>query len=260
MAAVGNAGAATTATAAATAPSTAASPGGTPTAAPPHTLAEGWKFGYYITDALNEEDGESNEHSLKCLNDEAVWHISGARPGNGVDCLLDPSLETFWQSDGVSPHMVYVQFLKRTTVAEICIYVDYKVDESYTPKKLSIRAGTTHHDLEEIRVLHLDKPTGWVRIPVGNPTGKGINRYLRTWYIQVIIYFMHQNGRDTHVRCMKVLGPASFGSISDVAPPNKTAILSNDDDEPEREKSRRPKVRLPSELFSGNMAISGQIR
>jgi hypothetical protein len=59
---------------------------------------------------------------------------------------------------------------------------------------------------------------------------------------------------------MKVLGPASFGSISDVAPPNKTAILSNDDDEPEREKSRRPKVLLPSELFSGNMAISGQIR
>jgi len=206
---------------------------------------------------LDEEDGEESEASLRSLNDEAVWHISGARPGNGVDCLLDPSLETFWQSDGVSPHMVYVQFMKRTAVAEICIYVDYKVDESYTPKKLSVRAGTTHHDLEEIRVLHLDKPSGWVRIPVGNPAGKGINRYLRTWYIQVIIYFMHQNGRDTHVRCMKVLGPSSIGSVPEAAA-NKTAIHTYDDDG-EAEKSRRKKVRLP-ELFSGSMAISGQIR
>jgi anaphase-promoting complex subunit 10 len=257
-------------------PQPVATPGGTPTATPPNTLAEGWKFGYYITDTLEEEEvagrgggGEEKEEEdgLQTLNDQAVWHISGARPGNGVDCLLDTSLETFWQSDGVSPHMVYVQFLKRTTVAEICIYVDYKIDESYTPKKLSIRAGTTHHDLEEIRVLHLDKPSGWVRIPVGNPLGKGINRYLRTWYIQVIIYFMHQNGRDTHVRCMKVLGPRSIGTTistrSNYMPSikNEKDILEDEEKQEVRNyRTTSSRVRLPSELFTDTMAITGQIR
>ena len=153
----------------------------------------------------------ADEAPLRCLNSEAVWHISGARPGNGVDCVLDDSLETFWQSDGVAPHMLYAQFLRRTSVAEVCIYVDMKIDESYTPRKLAIRAGTTHHDLEEVRSLELDRPSGWVRVPVGNPNGRGAQRYLRTWYIQLVIFNMHQNGRDTHIRCLKILGPGQGG-------------------------------------------------
>ena len=159
-----------------------------------------------------------------------MWHISGARPGNGVDCVLDDSLETFWQSDGVAPHMVFVQFLRRTSVAEVCIYVDFKIDESYTPRKLALRAGTTHHDLEEVRVLELDRPSGWVRIPVGDPRGRGLQRYLRTWYLQIVIYSMHQNGRDTHIRCLKVMGPglasASASASSAAAAPGGGAAAA----------------------------------
>jgi hypothetical protein len=32
-------------------------------------------------------------------------------------------------------------------VQQVAVYVDFKVDESYTPNKISIRAGNSFHDL-----------------------------------------------------------------------------------------------------------------
>ncbi|KAG5129073.1 hypothetical protein JHK84_035470 [Glycine max] len=37
-----------------------------------------------------------------------------------------------------------------------------KLDESYTPSKVSIRAGDGFHNLKEIKTVELLKPTGWV--------------------------------------------------------------------------------------------------
>ncbi len=54
----------------------------------PSTLAEGWKHGYFVTPDLDCEGGDA----LRCLNSEAVWKLSGARPGNGVDCILDSNV------------------------------------------------------------------------------------------------------------------------------------------------------------------------
>lgn len=34
----------------------------------------------------------------------------------------------------------------------LCIYADYKSDESYTPSKISVRVGNNFHNLQEIRV------------------------------------------------------------------------------------------------------------
>jgi hypothetical protein len=33
-------------------------------------------------------------------------------------------------------------------VQEVRLYLDYKADESYTPSRLSIRAGSAYHDLK----------------------------------------------------------------------------------------------------------------
>jgi len=65
-----------------------------------------------------------------------------------VDQLRDDCVDTYWQSDGQLPHLVNVQFRKKTTVQDICIYTDYKLDESYTPSRISIRAGTHFNDLQ----------------------------------------------------------------------------------------------------------------
>ena len=55
--------------------------------------------------------------------------------GHGVDKLLDDNLETYWQSDGPQPHLVNIQFKQKTKIKDLCIFSDFKVDESYTPQK-----------------------------------------------------------------------------------------------------------------------------
>lgn len=51
---------------------------------------------------------------------------------------------------GPQPHLVNMQFKQKTKIKDICIYADYKSDESYTPSKIIIKAGTHVNDLREI--------------------------------------------------------------------------------------------------------------
>uniref|UniRef100_A0A8P4GCX6 Anaphase-promoting complex subunit 10 n=1 Tax=Dicentrarchus labrax TaxID=13489 RepID=A0A8P4GCX6_DICLA len=90
--------------------------------------------------------------TVREIGSQAVWSLSSCKPGFGVDQLRDDNLETYWQSDGSQPHLVNIQFRRRTTVKMLCIYADYKSDESYTPSKISVRVGNNFHNLQEIRV------------------------------------------------------------------------------------------------------------
>lgn len=80
--------------------------------------------------------------------------------GFGVDQLRDNCIETYWQSDGQLPHLVNIQFQKKTTINSIYIYTDYKLDESYTPSRIAIRSGTHFNDLQDIEILDLCEPLG----------------------------------------------------------------------------------------------------
>ncbi|XP_076738534.1 anaphase-promoting complex subunit 10 isoform X2 [Maylandia zebra] len=91
--------------------------------------------------------------TVREIGSQAVWSLSSCKPGFGVDQLRDDNLETYWQSDGSQPHLVNIQFRRRTTVKMLCIYADYKSDESYTPSKISVRVGNNFHNLQEIRTL-----------------------------------------------------------------------------------------------------------
>ncbi|XP_054152042.1 anaphase-promoting complex subunit 10 isoform X3 [Melozone crissalis] len=89
--------------------------------------------------------------TVREIGSQAVWSLSSCKPGFGVDQLRDDNLETYWQSDGSQPHLVNIQFRRKTTVKTLCIYADYKSDESYTPSKISVRVGNNFHNLQEIR-------------------------------------------------------------------------------------------------------------
>lgn len=41
------------------------------------------------------------------------------------------------------------------------LYADVVQDDSYTPQKISIRAGTFHGDLFEVKYVDLGAPVGW---------------------------------------------------------------------------------------------------
>ncbi|XP_065201550.1 anaphase-promoting complex subunit 10 [Planococcus citri] len=137
------------------------------------------------------------------VGNQAIWSLSSCKPGFGVDQLRDNCLDTYWQSDGQLPHLVNIQFRRKTTIKEIYIYTDYKLDESYTPNRISIRAGTNFNDLQEIEVIDLHEPVGWVKIALKDMH----DRPIRTFMIQVAVISNHQNGRDTHMRQIKVHSP-----------------------------------------------------
>lgn len=49
----------------------------------------------------------------------------------------------------------------------LCIYADYKSDESYTPSKISVRVGNNFHNLQEIRVQTLWYCHGQISVEIG---------------------------------------------------------------------------------------------
>ncbi|XP_055306677.1 anaphase-promoting complex subunit 10 [Sitodiplosis mosellana] len=150
-------------------------------------------------DPINEEyTGNVTE-----VGTQAVWSLSSCKPGFGVEQLRDNCMDTYWQSDGQLPHLVNIQFQRKTSVNQIYIYTDYKLDESYTPSRISIRSGTHFNDLQEIEIVDLVEPTGWVQIPIKDVR----NRPIRTFMIQIAVISNHQNGRDTHMRQIRIHSP-----------------------------------------------------
>ncbi|MGH0165235.1 UNVERIFIED_CONTAM: hypothetical protein FKN15_003348 [Acipenser sinensis] len=161
---------------------------------------------------------------LRDDNLETYWQSDGSQPhlvniqfstchdsssGFGVDQLRDDNLETYWQSDGSQPHLVNIQFRRKTTVKMLCIYADFKSDESYTPSKISVRVGNNFHNLQEIRQLELVEPSGWIHVPLLDI----VNNPIRTFMIQIAVLANHQNGRDTHMRQIKVYTPVEESSV-----------------------------------------------
>ncbi|KAJ6796790.1 anaphase-promoting complex subunit 10 isoform X2 [Iris pallida] len=170
--------------------------------------------------AATESDGEevetagkltgsktlSVDDGLREMAKKAAWSVSSCKPGNGVVFLRDDGLDTYWQSDGAQPHLVNIQFQKKVKLQLVVLYVDFKLDESYTPSKISIRAGDGFHNLKEIKTVELVKPVGWVHISLSGTDPR--ETFIHTFMLQLAILSNHLNGRDTHVRQIKIYGPS----------------------------------------------------
>ncbi|XP_031340527.1 anaphase-promoting complex subunit 10-like isoform X1 [Photinus pyralis] len=181
------------------------------------------------TKQSQEVDPVKNERmgNVREVGSQAIWSLSSCKPGFGVEQLRDDRTDTYWQSDGQLPHLVNIQFQRKTTVSDIFIYSEYKLDESYTPSRISIRIGTHFNDLQEIEVVMLTEPTGmgvvfylssfsnticigWVHIPIKDVHDKPIRMFM----IQIAVTSNHQNGRDTHMRQIKIHSPTEGRGIS----------------------------------------------
>ncbi|XP_027276785.1 anaphase-promoting complex subunit 10-like isoform X2 [Cricetulus griseus] len=53
--------------------------------------------------------------TVREIGSQAVMGMSTCKPGFGMDRLRDYNLETYWQSDGSQPHLVNIQFRRKTT-------------------------------------------------------------------------------------------------------------------------------------------------
>ena len=110
------------------------------------------------------------------------------------------------------------------------IYLDFDLDESYTPTMIRFAAGMGYVDLQEFAVMRFEQPKGWMEVDfegVGDaaedPSATNENEeemdvdseeekenslkkmpVLRCMLVQVRICENHQNGKDTHLRGLQI--------------------------------------------------------
>lgn len=158
------------------------------------------------TAALDQPD--ASLIGLREISPLASWTVSTCKPGCGVAALRSPSTSQFWQSDGPQPHLLNIHFFKLVSIVKLRVYLDFELDESYTPTRMVFLAGMGMYDLTEFAEWAGEGPRGWVDInlegvgPIsdgsdGDAYARGV---LKCMIVQVRICENHQNGKDTHVR------------------------------------------------------------
>ncbi|CAD6198802.1 unnamed protein product [Caenorhabditis auriculariae] len=142
---------------------------------------------------------------MRDISDLAVWTLSSCKPGYGVHELLNDSVDKYWQSDGPQPHTVTVEFQRKTDVSFLFLYLDYKNDESYTPSKIVVKTGSSLQTLENTVSVTFHEPSGWQRIDLRDSNIDPA----RVMVVHLQVVQNHQNGRDTHIRHIRVTGPST---------------------------------------------------
>jgi len=185
-----------------------------------HVLAEG-KGQILTTTTADEEEPEAYPPpGLKEISSLASWTVSTAKPGNGVAALRSPDPAHFWQSDGPQPHLLSIHFFKLVPVVSIQVLLDFDNDESYTPTKIQFLAGMGVHDIQEFAEMTFEQPNGWHDVDFSNvgPIEQDEDDddearssidwskrpVLRAFLVQVRILENHQNGKDTHLRGVRI--------------------------------------------------------
>lgn len=99
-----------------------------------------------------------------------------------------------------------MHFVRRVEIRAIRFYVDYSQDESYTPTNIVFYAGTSPHDLIQFAEMPLVNPVGWQDVPISDAGGGYDGHSLCCWVVQMHVKENHQNGKDTHIRGIKIYG------------------------------------------------------
>ncbi len=89
-------------------------------------------------------------------------------------------------------------------IRNIRIYLDFSLDESYTPTRIQFLAGTGYHDLIDFAELAFEQPKGWIDVDLTGVGGGPDGNTLRAFVVQMKVLENHQNGKDTHVRGVKI--------------------------------------------------------
>lgn len=147
--------------------------------------------------------------------------ISSGMTALRVTGSLSPSTQCFGKgstrltacrSDGPQPHKLTVYFIKRVGIRDIRFYVDYNEDESYTPTKIIFKSGTSENNLIQFATMDLSAPSGWQLVPIAGSGGGPDGNTLVSYVFQMQILENHQNGKDTHLRSIKIYAADTDGA------------------------------------------------
>lgn len=162
------------------------------------------------------------------LSSLARWKLSSSKHDHGLAQLRNDSPDSYWQSDGsseevsetpdgdagalASPHHVTLSFSKRVSLERISLFTNYQLDESYTPLRLKIMAGSSNLDLTEVSQVTLDRPVGWLHIIFKGVRADGL---LKCFVVKIVVLANHQEGKDTHLRALRCYGKKLLAAHSE---------------------------------------------
>ncbi|CAN3367963.1 hypothetical protein DICA3_F14026 [Diutina catenulata] len=177
----------------------------------------------------NKGLAELESLQLLDLSPLANWKLSSAKQGCGLEQLREDSPDSFWQSDGSNgnsnpnanpaalannhlphPHTITIQFAKKVSLERISIFTNFLLDESYTPSKIRIMAGSSDGwDLAEVCTVTFNKPVGWSHIIFNGIRDDGV---LKCFIVKIVILANHQDGKDSHIRAIRCFGKKTVQS------------------------------------------------
>ena len=102
-----------------------------------------------LESAPHDPDDSRQLAGLRDISSLATWTLSSSKPGCALAQLRHPSPMNFWQSDGPQPHTLTLHFFKLVAIVKMRIYLDYELDESYTPTKIKFYGGMSEGGLVE---------------------------------------------------------------------------------------------------------------
>ena len=120
--------------------------------------------------------------------------LSSFKRDHGLKELLSEDVNEFWHTDDNLPHYIEMVFSKLVHVSSAQMTLMYSLDDSYTPAKIEIRCGVTRESIEPVLTTTLIEPEGAVALNINKSC----------FFLQLIVLTNHQEGRDTHIRNLKV--------------------------------------------------------
>lgn len=115
--------------------------------------------------------------------------LSSAKRGYGLKELISESAIDYWSTDDNLPHYIHITFAAKTYVYSVNMLLSFNEDESYTPEKIAV------HFNGKQKNFVLNEPDGMKEFP--------INEFV--FDIYVVISSNHSEGKDSHVRTLKVM-------------------------------------------------------
>jgi hypothetical protein len=73
----------------------------------------------YMLLKLGSQEIPLSDSNRREIGEYGIWSLSSSKQGNSVEQLRDDNINTFWQSDGIQPHFIIVQFLKKFRINQL---------------------------------------------------------------------------------------------------------------------------------------------
>ena len=119
--------------------------------------------------------------------------------------------ESFWQSDGKSPHFIKCAFDQLVRIRQIAIFLDFERDQSYTPIQLQVHWGMCPFiafAMDECSAQKFNvetaEPSGWVCLMKDSVSATGDMPALLAKCVTIVVVDNHRGGNDTRIRQVRI--------------------------------------------------------